>query len=223
MAAAVAVGPARQRRNKLVLENEREIVVEWKKGNKAAYEALVRHYMTDAFLIAYGFVGNREDARDLSQDAFIKAYQARDRFDARRPFYPWLYKILKNHCLNFLKRGFRSASSLYYDENPDRERFTSPAPTPLEELESGERRKIVRAAISRLSEDHREIIILKNYRGKAYSEIAEILDIPIGTVMSRLYYARKALRDLIRQIETEGIPEPEELYGEGDLTAGEVL
>jgi len=81
---------------------------------------LVRHYMTDAFLVAYGFVGNREDARDLSQDAFIKAYQARDRFDADRPFYPWLYRIIKNHCLNFLKRAGRFSTTLYYEDNPDR-------------------------------------------------------------------------------------------------------
>ena len=206
-----------------MLENEHEVVIEWKKGNKRAYETLVRHYMTDAFLIAYGFVGNPDDARDLSQDAFIKAYQARDRFDARRPFYPWFYRILKNHCLNFLKRGARATASLYYEDNPDREKFSSPTPTPLECLESDERKKIVRAAIYMLSEDHREIIILKNFRGMAYSEIAEILDIPIGTVMSRLYYARKALREMIQQIEIDGVPETGEPFGEGDPAPGEVV
>jgi len=205
-----------------VLENEREIVVEWKKGNKKAYETLVRHYMTDAFLIAYGFVGNREDARDLSQDAFIKAYMARDRFEADRPFYPWLYRIVKNHCLNFIKRGRRGGSSLYYEEDLDRERYTAPTPTPLENLEQKERKKIVRAAVDRLSEAHREIIVLKNFRGLAYAEIAEVLDIPIGTVMSRLYYARKILKDLIQQIETEGLPESEGFHYEGNPTPGEV-
>ncbi len=205
-----------------LLENERKIIVEWKKGNKKAYETLVRHYMTDAFMIAYGFVGNRDDARDLSQDAFIKAYQARDRFDAQRPFYPWLYRILKNHCLNFLKRGIKGTSSLYYEDNPDRERFPSASPTPLESLEKDERKKMVRAAISLLSEDHREIIVLKNYRDLAYAEIAETLDIPIGTVMSRLYYARKALKELVEQIEREGVPDANDLVGEGHSAPGEV-
>lgn len=183
----------------------------------------MRHYMTDAFFIAYGFVGNREDARDLSQDAFVKAYQARDRFEADRPFYPWLYRILKNHCLNFLKRGMKTGSSLYYEDNPARERFSASTPTPLEDLEAEERKKIVRAAIDLLSEDHREIIILKNFRGLPYAEIADVLDIPVGTVMSRLYYARKALKELIQQIEIEGIPETNGPHGANDTAPGEVV
>lgn len=205
-----------------MLENEKDVVIEWKKGNKKAYEALVRHYMTDAFLVARGFVGNDEDARDLSQDAFVKAYQARESFDADRPFYPWLYRILKNHCLNFVKRGHRKSTSLYHDDNPDRERFASIEPTPLQHLEREERRAIVRAAIELLSVDHREIIVLKNFKGCSYREIAEILDIPIGTVMSRLYYARRSLKDLIDRIETEGLPEPDALLGEGNPATGEV-
>jgi RNA polymerase sigma-70 factor (ECF subfamily) len=206
-----------------VLENEKDVIIEWKKGSKRAYEVLVRHYMTDAFLIAKGFVVDPDDARDLSQDAFIKAYQARDSFDENRPFYPWLYRILKNHCLNFLKRSARKSGSLYYEDNPDRERFASAGPTPLQSLEREERKAIVRAAIGYLSEDHREIIILKNFKGYAYSEIAGILDIPIGTVMSRLYYARKALKELIEQIEMEGLPESNTLL-EGDTPAtGEVV
>jgi RNA polymerase sigma-70 factor (ECF subfamily) len=206
-----------------VLENERDVIIEWKKGSKEAYEALVRHYMTDAFLIAYGFVGNAEDARDLSQDAFVKAYQARDRFDETRPFYPWLYRIIKNHCLNFVKRGSRYTTSLYYEDSPDRERFASSSPTPLQDLERKERRAIVRAAVGLLSEDHREIIVLKNFKGHSYNDIADILDIPIGTVMSRLYYARKALKELIIKIETEGLPESNALLGEGNPATGEVV
>jgi len=206
-----------------VLDNEREVVIEWKKGNKKAYESLVRHYMTDAYMVAYGFVRDADDARDLSQDAFIKAYQARESFDASRPFYPWLYRILKNHCLNFLKRGSRKSGSLFYADNPARERFVSPTPTPLQDLERKERKKIVHAAIELLSEDHREIVVLKNFKGCSYTEIAEILDIPIGTVMSRLYYARKMLRELIERIEVEGLPESGALMGDGNPVTGEVV
>jgi RNA polymerase sigma-70 factor (ECF subfamily) len=206
-----------------VLENEKDVVIEWKKGSKKAYEALVRHYMTDAFLIARGFVGDPDDARDLSQDAFVKAYQARDSFDANRPFYPWLYRILKNHCLNFLKRSARKTTSLYYEDNPDRERFTSASPTPLQHLEREERKEIVRVAIENLSDDHREIILLKNFRGYSYAEIAETLDIPIGTVMSRLFYARKALKELIERIELEGLPESKAFLGGGTPATGEVV
>jgi len=191
----------------VALDNERQIVHEWKNGSRTAYEALVKHYMTDAYLTAYGFVGNPDDARDLSQDAFVKAYQARDRFDAERPFYPWLYRIIKNHCLNFLRRARRATVPLFYesDSGAREERFPAQTPTALEELESEERCNLVRAAVNMLSEDHREIVVLKNFKGCSYREISEMLDIPMGTVMSRLYYARKALREIIERLEREGI------------------
>jgi RNA polymerase sigma-70 factor (ECF subfamily) len=206
----------------MTIENERDVIIEWKQGSKRAYETLVRHYMRDAWVVAYGFVGNAEDARDLSQEAFVKAYQARDRFDPDRPFYPWLYRIIKNHCLNFVKRGMKSTTPLYYDDNPDREKFAGPQATPLEELEQDERIRMVRAAVNMLSEDHREIILLKNFRGHSYQEIADILEIPIGTVMSRLYYARKALKEIIERLEMEGLPEGDPLIGDGSPTPGEV-
>lgn len=206
----------------MTLDNERDVVIEWKKGSRKAYEVLVRHYMRDAFLVAYGLVGNAEDARDLSQEAFIKAYQARARFDESRPFYPWLYRIIRNHCLNFVSRGMKHTTSLYYDENPDREKFASRSSTPLEELERDERVRIVRAAVAQLSDDHREIIVLKNFKGHSYQEIADILDIPIGTVMSRLYYARKALKQIIERIEAEGLSKDGPLVAGGNPTPGEV-
>ncbi|MCH7548953.1 MAG: RNA polymerase sigma factor [Candidatus Krumholzibacteriota bacterium] len=191
----------------MALDNERQVVHEWKNGSRKAYEALVKHYMADAYMVAYGFVGNREDARDLSQDAFVKAYQARERFDASRPFYPWLYRIIKNHCLNFLRCARRSTSSLFYEgETGTREeRFAATAPTALEELEASERRRLVRAAVDVLSDDHREIVVLKNFKGCSYREISDMLDIPMGTVMSRLYYARKDLREIIERLEREGL------------------
>ncbi len=186
---------------RLNFDNEREVIREWKRGNKRAYEALVRRYMSDAYLVAYGYVGNAEDARDLSQEAFVKVYQARARFDEERPFYPWFYRVLRNHCLNFLRRGKVEYS--IDDENSHRE-IASPQPTALEDIEGEERRRIVREAVARLSDDHREIIVLKNFKDHSYKEIAEILGIPIGTVMSRLFYARQALRALVEEIENAG-------------------
>ena len=186
----------------LNVDNEREVIREWKRGNKHAYELLVRRYMSDAYLVAYGYVGNPEDARDLSQEAFVKVYQARARFDEERPFYPWFYRVLRNHCLNFLRRGRVEVS--IDNENSHRE-IASPQPTALEDMESEERRRIVRAAVARLSDDHREIIVLKNFKDCSYKEISEILDIPMGTVMSRLFYARQALRALVEEIEGTGM------------------
>jgi len=184
------------------IDPEVDLIRRWKRGEKKAFETLVKRHMTDAFYVAYGLVGNAEDARDLSQEAFVKAYQARARFDDTRPFYPWFYRILKNHCLNFVTRGRRHVS--LDDENEHRE-IASPVSTPLESLEADERRRLVRAALDRLSEDHREIIVLKDFREHSYREIADILDIPIGTVMSRLFYARQALRGQVDEIERSGL------------------
>jgi RNA polymerase sigma-70 factor (ECF subfamily) len=205
------------------MECEKDIILKWKNGEKSAFEHLVRQYMTEAYLTALGFVGNKEDARDLSQDAFVKAFEARDRFDADRPFYPWLYRILKNHCLNFLKRRGKGQESLYFEDQPGKERFASSTPSPLEKLEKSERHRILRVAIDRLSLEHKEVIILKNFKGHSYAEIAELLDIPIGTVMSRLYYARKVLKEMILEFEERGMSDSTNLWTEGHHTAGEVV
>jgi RNA polymerase sigma-70 factor (ECF subfamily) len=182
-------------------ENEQEIIAGWKRGDKRAFEALVRRYMTDAFMVAFGFVGNAEDARDLSQEAFIKAYRARARFDESRPFYPWLYRILKNHCLNFVQRNRRNLS---IDAEDFHREIACSRPTPLDNVETEERKQIVHAAIARLSDDHREIIVLKTFKELSYKEIADVLEVPVGTVMSRLFYARQALRALIEEFEQPG-------------------
>lgn len=205
------------------MESERDIILKWKKGDKRAFEHLVRRYMTEAYFTALGFVGNREDARDLSQDAFVKAFEAKDRFDADKPFFPWFYRILKNHCLNFLKRRVKGHESLYFEDQPGKERYTSSTPSPLEKLEKAERLRILRAAIDRLSVEHKEVIILKNFKGYSYAEIAELLEIPIGTVMSRLYYARKVLKEMIIELEERGIPETTQVWVEDHPTAGEVV
>ncbi len=188
----------------VTVEDEQAIVAGWKRGDKRAYEALVRRHMTDAFMVAYGFVGNAEDARDLSQEAFIKAYLARGRFEEGRPFYPWLYRILRNHCLNFVQRGKKNLS---IDAEEFHREIPCPRPTALEDLETEERKRLVHAAIARLSDDHREIIVLKAFRDLSYREISDVLGVPIGTVMSRLFYARQALRALIEEIERTGTPE----------------
>jgi RNA polymerase sigma-70 factor (ECF subfamily) len=208
--------------SQLVRDTDQDVIERWRKGDKKAFEVLVRRHMADAYLTALGFTGNVEDARDLSQDAFVKAFQARRQFDPQRPFYPWFYRILKNHCLNFLKRVRKSAEPLYFDEGLDNERFASREPTPLERMEKDERIRLMRAAIAKLSVEHREVIILKNFRGLSYREMADVLDTPIGTVMSRLYYARKMLREIIGEWERKGARAPSQSNATGDKAPGEV-
>jgi RNA polymerase sigma-70 factor (ECF subfamily) len=203
-------------------ENEQELIRRWKKGDKKAFGELVRQYMSDAYLNALGFTRDSDDARDLSQDAFIRAYEARAQFEEGRPFYPWFYRILRNRCLNFVSREKKKSESLYYKDSPERERFSSGAPTALEDLEKDERARLLHAAIDRLSFDHNEIIVLKNFRGLSYEEISDELNIPIGTVMSRLYYARKMLKGILVEIEQHGLTEQTELIPCAHAAVGEV-
>ncbi len=204
-------------------ETERDVIERWRKGDKRAFEKLVKRHMADAYLTALGFTGNSEDARDLSQDAFVKAFQARRRFDPKKPFYPWFHRILRNHCLNFLTRVRKRTETLYFDEALDNERFASNRPTPLEQLEKNERIRLMRAAIDRLSAEHREVIILKNFRGLSYREMADMLDTPIGTVMSRLYYARKILKEIIMEWERSGVDVRARSHASGRTSPGEVV
>lgn len=206
-----------------MLENEKELVRRWRKGDKNAFGELVRGYMSDAYLIALGFARNSEDARDLSQDAFIKAFQARAQFEEGRPFYPWFYRILRNRCLNFIKRESKKHEPLFWDDDPDRERFPSATPSPLESLEKAERIRFLHAAIAELSFDHREVIVLKNFNGYSYEQIARTLEIPIGTVMSRLYYARQMLKQILARMEQRGVTETPSLVPEARTAPGEVV
>jgi RNA polymerase sigma-70 factor (ECF subfamily) len=206
-----------------VLDNENELIRRWRSGDKVAFGALVRAYMSDAFLVASGFARDPEDAKDLSQEAFIKAYQARAQFEEGKPFYPWFYKILRNRCLNFIRRESKKHESLFYDEDPDRERFSSTSPSPLETLEKEERIRFLHAAIERLSFEHREVIVLKSFNGYSYEKIAGTLEIPIGTVMSRLYYARRMLREILTKMEQRGVTETPNLVPGARTAPGEVV
>jgi len=171
-----------------------ELASKAKRGDIAAFETLVERYKERAYMIALGFVGNPDDAMDLSQDAFVKAFKAMRTFRDGCDFYPWFYAVLRNTCFNFLRRRkIRRESSLdaaqeYGFDVPDG------APDPRRSLERKELREIVRAEIDRLSPVHKEILLLRHFELLSYRQMAEVLECPIGTVMSRLYAARQALK-----------------------------
>ncbi len=175
-------------------EISRETLREWRNGSVKAFEVIVQATMRRAYAIALGLLGNAEDARDVSQEAFIAAHRARKRFDAERPFFPWFYRILRNRCLNFIQmRSRRREVSM----DVLAERIDQRAP-PDREIIRKEQREMVWRAIFTLTPDHREVIVLRNFQDFSYREIAEALGISEGTVMSRLFYARKALAKALR-------------------------
>jgi RNA polymerase sigma-70 factor (ECF subfamily) len=155
--------------------------------------------MKRAYSIALGFVGQHDDALDLSQEAFIRAYKNIKKYDPDRRFFPWFYQILKNLCFNHLKKKKeRSFSSMSDSEETQ---ISIPADNcfdPSLVVERNETKDIVWKAIGQMDKKHREIIILRHFQELSYDEIAEVLCCNKGTVMSRLYYARRELKELMK-------------------------
>lgn len=175
--------------------DEAALLVAAREGDKAAFSTLVRQYQRRAYGVAYHFVGNREDALEVAQEAFIRAYRAMDRFDVHMPFYPWLYCILKNTSLNRIKKRKRRAESSLDALVDVGYEIEDSGQSPDEAASNGDVRDAINMAMAHLSDDHREILRLRHMLDLSYSEIALHLGIPKGTVMSRLHGARKLLRE----------------------------
>ena len=178
-------------------EQEEAIIERCCRGSKEAYEVIVRKYMKDAYFIALWRVGNREDALDLSQEAFVRAYRNIKHIRPDRKFFPWFYQILKNLCISHLRKSkYRKASSLDNENCPEAE-AVSDCFSPEAVARRNEMKDKVWQAIGRLEEKHREVIILRHFQNMSYEQIAEALHCNKGTVTSRLYYARKKLEELL--------------------------
>jgi RNA polymerase sigma-70 factor (ECF subfamily) len=188
-----------------VCREELVAMQECRRGSRKAFEVLVNKYMRDAYFIALGFVGNREDAQDLSQEAFVRAYRNIKKIRPESGFFPWFYQILKNLCISHLrKRKHRRTQSLDVEGCPEAE-----APndnfSPNEIAERNENKDRVWQAIGKLDPKHREVIILRHFQNMSYEQIAEALFCNKGTVTSRLYYARKHLEELLKARDSSNV------------------
>ncbi|MDH3734205.1 MAG: sigma-70 family RNA polymerase sigma factor [Gemmatimonadota bacterium] len=190
---------------------DRSLVLRAQEGEQAAFGELVGRYMQRAYYAALGLVGSPDDALDLSQEAFARAFKARATIDPERPFFPWLYQIIRRLCFNYtrdtssrrkkLERVGSWLTDTTMGRGPD---------SPERALERAELRDQVAAAIEKLQPREREVLVLREFEGLRYREIAETVDIPIGTVMSRLYSAR---RSLARELVAAGVVESTESTG----------
>ncbi|MEZ5319179.1 MAG: sigma-70 family RNA polymerase sigma factor [Vicinamibacterales bacterium] len=166
-------------------------------GDADAFGVLVSRHMRPAYFAALGLVGSREDALDLSQEAFARAFRARRRLDPDRPFYPWYYTILRRLCFNFLRDRRLHARRLAEAATWLEARSASWVEDPAVQAEREEARGRVARAIATLPARDREVLVLKEFEHLTYREIAVLIDIPIGTVMSRLYAARQRLAEAL--------------------------
>ncbi len=172
-----------------------------RRGDSAAFGELVRRHMRRGYRAALSLVGSHDDAMDLSQDAFARALKHAAKMDPERPFYPWFYQILRRLCFNFLrdranrKRLLDEAGGWIADD-----RIFGGAPEhPETRLHREDARRIIVRAMTGLPEVQREVLVLREFENLKYAEIADLLDIPAGTVMSRLYAARRGLADALEE------------------------
>lgn len=164
-------------------------------GDAAAFEVLVERYHRVLYSVALRMLGDVEDARDATQEAFVKAYERLGSFDRKYRFFSWIYRIVTNECLNEI-RGRRPHVPPPPDlESPD---------GPLKTYEVRERRRKVLEALAQLSREHREVVVLRHFAGLSYDEMAEAIGVPSKTVKSRLYAARQILGQRLMGWETSG-------------------
>jgi RNA polymerase sigma-70 factor (ECF subfamily) len=178
-----------------------ELMTAAKHGDRAAFDDLTRALRGRAYSVARSLVGSRDDALDLCQEAFLKTYRARETYREGEPFLPWFHRILRNTCFSFLrKHGRIKAASLSVgreEDGGDWEIESEDAP-PSAGAESSEAVEAFVGAFHRLSSRDREILSLRHFEDLSYREIASALEIPEGTVMSRLFHARRRLRAELR-------------------------
>ena len=172
------------------------------RGDREAFDVLVQRYHKRVYAVAYGMVHSPDQALDVTQEAFVKAFQSIRSFGGRSNFYTWLYRIVINSAIDYLRRERRQGATSYDDHLYVSEEALQRGPqAALASPEASARRSEVRdaisRAISRLPEDQRAAILLREVEGLSYKEIAEVMRCSKGTVMSRLHYARRKLRSML--------------------------
>lgn len=179
---------------------DNELIIACQKGDRDAFNVLMQKHQDKVFGMAYGMLSDYEDAKDASQEIFIKVYKSISSFKGQSAFTTWLYVICRNVCNDFLRKRRKNGAvvvSLDIDDdeqpNPVRE-IKSEAPTPEERAELSETQQAVRDAINSLKQEYKEVLIYSDMHQLSYDEIAVILKCPVGTVKSRLNRARNTLR-----------------------------
>lgn len=179
--------------------DEAVLVKRARQGDLGAYDDLVRRYQERIYATIYHMTANHEDANDLAQEAFIKGYQALKSFKGGSSFYTWVYRIAVNKTINFLKQR-RNKAHMSLDDldfnaehDPDLVALISER-TPRREINLAELHEKLNEAMLKLSEPHRLVVTLHDVQGLSHEEIADIMECNIGTVRSRLFYARQQLQ-----------------------------
>ena len=181
------------------------LIAACRSGETEAFGVLVERYQDRLFPTVFRLTGCAEDARDLLQEAFLRAFEKLDRFQGESSFYTWIYRIAVNLALSGRRRSAARRHAVRFEggvDPPDDPRSSDPTAP----LERAERERLIQAALNELAPDHRAVVVMKEFDGLRYEEIAAILKIPVGTVRSRLHRARLELRDRLQALVDQDLP-----------------
>ena len=179
--------------------DEKTLISKSKAGDRQAFSALVEKYQSKIINMSYGMLSDQEDAYDAAQEVFIKVFRSIDSFEEKSSFSTWIYRITVNVCNDMLRKRQRKISALSLSSTADGDEekvleIKDDAPTPQDTAETNETQLEVRRAISELSDEYKTVITLFDLEGLSYDEISSIINVPVGTVKSRLSRARSALK-----------------------------
>ncbi len=174
------------------------------KGDEKAYETLLKKYKNLVFTIMMKMVRNPQEAEDLTQEAFMKAFNSLSSFNEEFAFSTWLMKIATNNCIDYLRKRKLKTYSInepiqYKDEQIEVE-IPDEEPSPEKSVLQSERKKLIEEAIDQLPERYRYVIILRHKEEKSYEEISEILNLPLGTVKAQIFRAREVLNKKLKEL-----------------------
>ncbi len=189
------------------MRDEQDLIKQCQQGNVQAFRHLVERYEDRIYALSCSIIGDREAARDAAQEAFVRAYKALDKFEGKSSFYTWLYRITTNVCLNIAQREQRRPDNISLEGMQEAREMALDRFFGTDETENDIERMDIRAQIQKvleyLSPDHRAVVVLKDIEDLSQEEIADVLDISVGTVKSRLSRARAHLRDLLTPLYRE--------------------
>lgn len=178
--------------------SDSELVKQCQAGEMGAFQELVARYHQKVYMVSLGLLRNREDAMEVAQEAFFRAYRKINSFKGVSSFYTWIYRIAVNISIDTQRRQKRNPLELHESMDGAMEAQNEVARDPFADVQDRELREKLTQAINELTPEHKAVIVLRTIEGMSYKDIGEILGCSEGTVMSRLHYARKKLQDKLR-------------------------
>jgi RNA polymerase sigma-70 factor (ECF subfamily) len=180
--------------------DETELLERARNGDSQAFGALVERYQRRVVGVAQAVVHNQDDAVELAQETFVRAYENLSKFESRSSFSTWLYRIAANLAIDFRRREGRHQVLRGEDAETEINRIPSPRGDSYQETARTELSQRINGALKELTSEHRAVILLREVEGLSYDEISDVLHVPRGTVMSRLHYARSRMREILKDL-----------------------